>query len=131
MSVSEVPNCLEGNTISNRVAYSTKERMHSDRKHPLSLPAWKAVPDWLYISHFAMYCPPGSIRILGFIPAHPRFTRMYGVTNSIAFQAIPNSRNLYRIIFFVHYFHVISGASTNLRVFRVQKLSLRLCVFAF
>ena len=39
MSVSEVPNCLEGNTISNRGAYSTKERMPSDRKHPLSLPA--------------------------------------------------------------------------------------------
>ena len=73
MSVSEVPNCLEGNTISNRVAYSTKERMHSDRKHPLSLPAWKAVPDWLYISHFAMYCPPGSIRIMDFNPRTSSF----------------------------------------------------------
>ena len=28
------------------------------------------------------------------IPAHPRFTRMYGVTHSIAFQAIPNLQDL-------------------------------------
>ena len=35
MSVSEVPNYLEGNTISNRGAYSTKERMPSDRNPPL------------------------------------------------------------------------------------------------
>ena len=39
--------CLEGNTISNRGAYSTKERMPSDMKQPLPLPAWKAVHDWL------------------------------------------------------------------------------------
>jgi hypothetical protein len=45
---SEVRNCLEGNTMSNRGAYLTKERMPSDRR--LSLPAWKAVPDYfLYI----------------------------------------------------------------------------------
>ena len=28
------------------------------------------------------------------IPAHPRFTRMYGVTHSIAFQAILYIQNL-------------------------------------
>ena len=28
------------------------------------------------------------------IPAHPRFTRMYGGTHSIAFQAIPNLQDL-------------------------------------
>ena len=39
-----------------------------------------------------MYCLPGSRKIEALIPAHPRFTRMYGVTNSIAFQAIQNSR---------------------------------------
>ena len=27
------------------------------------------------------------------IPAHPRYTRMYGVTHSIAFQAIPYFQN--------------------------------------
>jgi hypothetical protein len=27
------------------------------------------------------------------IPAHPRYTRMYGVTHSIAFQALPHFRN--------------------------------------
>ena len=47
IQVSEVQNCLKGNTMSNRGAYSTKERMPSDRKQPLPLPAWKAVPDWL------------------------------------------------------------------------------------
>ena len=72
--------------MSNRGAYSTKERMPSDRKQSLSLPAWKAVHNWLS----AMYCPPGSRLIMGLYPAHPRFTRMYGATNSIAFQAISN-----------------------------------------
>ena len=28
------------------------------------------------------------------IPAHPRFTRMYGVSHRIALQAIPNLQNL-------------------------------------
>ena len=28
------------------------------------------------------------------IPAHPRFTRMYWVTHSIAFEAIQNLQNL-------------------------------------
>ena len=45
--VVQVQNGLEGNTMSNRGAYSTKERMPSDRELPPSLPAWKAVPDWL------------------------------------------------------------------------------------
>ncbi len=56
--------------------------------------AWKAVPDWLFHTwSFAMYCPPGNIKDYGIPPAHSRFTRMYGVTHSIAFQAIHNSRN--------------------------------------
>ena len=46
-------NCLEGNTMSNRGAYSTKERMPSDKKLPLPLPAWKAVPDWLFTHDFS------------------------------------------------------------------------------
>ena len=41
-----------------------------------------------------MYCLPGSRRIIGLIPAHPRFTRMYWVTHSVAFQAIQNTRNI-------------------------------------
>ena len=51
---------------------------------------------WLafYVWHFAMYCPPGSIRIMGLIPAHPRFTRMYGVTSSTVFQTVQKLRNL-------------------------------------
>ena len=90
------PNCLEGNTMSNRGAYSTKERMPSDRRqsHPLS--AWKAVHDWLSHMTFRDVLPSRqNIWIMGLIPAHPRFTRMYGVTHSVAFQAIPNSRQLY------------------------------------
>ena len=33
------------------------------------------------------------------IPAHSRFTRMYEVTNGIAFQAISNSRNINQYFF--------------------------------
>ena len=36
---------------------------------------------------------------MGIIPAHSRFTRMYGVTNGIAFQANPNLQNLNNLIF--------------------------------
>ena len=43
--MSRTKNCLEGNTMSNRGAYSTKERMPSDRHPSLFLSAWKAVPD--------------------------------------------------------------------------------------
>ena len=74
--------------MSNRGAYSTKERMPSDRRqsHPLS--AWKAVHDWLSDMTFRDVLPSRqNIWIMGLIPAHPRFTRMYGVTHSIAFQA--------------------------------------------
>jgi len=41
-----------------------------------------------------MYCLPGSIERDIVIPAHPRYTRMYGVTNSIAFQALLHFRKL-------------------------------------
>ena len=50
--------------------------------------------EFSHITPFAMYCPPGSSCFWDLIPAHPRFTRMYGVTNSIAFQAIIKLRNL-------------------------------------
>ena len=43
-----------------------------------------------------MYCPPGSYKYSGLIPAHSRFTRMYGVTNCVAFQASHNLRYLNR-----------------------------------
>ena len=37
IQVPQTQNCLEGNTMSNRGAYSKKERMPSERKPPLSL----------------------------------------------------------------------------------------------
>ena len=43
--ITKVRDCLEGNTISNRGAYSTKERMPSDMEHSMFLSAWKAVPN--------------------------------------------------------------------------------------
>ncbi len=36
---------------------------------------------------------------MGIIPAYPRFTRMYGVTNSFAFQASLNLQNLNNLTF--------------------------------
>ena len=84
----QVRNCLEGNTMSNRGAYSTKERMPSDRRLSQSLSAWKAVPDWLSYTTFRDVLPSRQYKCYGLIPAHPRFTRMYGVTHGIAFQAI-------------------------------------------
>ena len=44
--------------------------------------AWKAVPDYLCTALQAVR------RYWHYIPAHPRFTRMYGVTHRVAFQAI-------------------------------------------
>jgi hypothetical protein len=41
-----------------------------------------------------MYCPPGREGLWTLFPAHPRFTRMYGVTHSIAFQAILYIQNI-------------------------------------
>ena len=75
-----ISNCLEGNTMRNRGAYSTKERMPSDIEPPSTnqpgrlyliggvLPSRQKLGDWRYI------------------PAHLRFSRMYGVTNSTVFQ---------------------------------------------
>ena len=60
--VMQVLNCLEGSTMSNRGAYSTKERMPSDRELPLSLPAWKAVPDWLSRMTFRDVLPSRQIK---------------------------------------------------------------------
>ena len=58
--------------------------------------AWKAVPDFFHTFHDFSRCTAlQAVEVLwALFPAHPRFTRMYGVTNSIAFQAILNSRNL-------------------------------------
>ena len=84
----------------NRGAYSTKERMPSERKKPFPLPARKAVHDWLSCMTFRDVLPSRQQKVYGILtPAHPRFTRMYGVTNSIAFQAIPNYRNTYTLQF--------------------------------
>ena len=54
---------------------------------------------WLVrISPFIMYCLPGSWKIVGLIPAHPRFTRMYGVTNRTVFQTVQNLRRMISLI---------------------------------
>ena len=60
-------NCLEGNTMSNRGAYSTKERMPSDIRQGLYSSAWKAVPDWWCTALQAV------VGIGAISPAHPRF----------------------------------------------------------
>ena len=58
-----------------------------------SLSAWKAVPDF-YLCNFRDVLPSRQYMERDIvIPAHPRYTRMYGVTHSIAFQAIPCFRN--------------------------------------
>ena len=67
----------------NRGAYLTKERMPSDSKQT-PLAAWKAVPDWRCTALQAV------VGIGAISPAHPRFTRMYGVTNSTVFQTVLN-----------------------------------------
>ena len=72
----------------NRGAYLTKERMPSDSKQT-PLAAWKAVPDWRCTALQAV------VGIGAISPAHPRFTRMYGVTNSTVFQTVLNKRFFY------------------------------------
>ena len=72
----------------NRGAYLTKERMPSDSKQT-PLAAWKAVPDWRCTALQAV------VGIGAISPAHPRFTRMYGVTNSTVFQTVSNKRFFY------------------------------------
>ena len=70
--------------MSNRGAYSTKERMPSDNKRTIY-----NKPGRLYPIGFWRCTAFQARRGMGvLIPAHPRFTRMYGVTKSIAFQAI-------------------------------------------
>ena len=73
-------NCLEGNTMRNRGAYSTKERMPSDIEPPST-----NQPGRLYLIGGVL--PSRQKLGIGAIsPAHPRFSRMYGVTNSTVFQ---------------------------------------------
>ena len=63
---------LEGCTISNRGAYSTKERMPSDRNQPLPLPVWKAVPNGLSYTTFRDVLPSRQKKEgLYKYPAHP------------------------------------------------------------
>ena len=56
------------------------------RRTDVTLAAWKAVPDWLCTALQAV------VGIGAISPAHPRFTRMYGVTNSTVFQTVLNKR---------------------------------------
>ena len=75
-----ISNCLEGNTMRNRGAYSTKERMPSDIERPST-----NQPGRLYLIGGVL--PSRQKLGIGAIPpAHPRFSRMYGVTNSTVFQ---------------------------------------------
>ena len=90
-----IANCLEGNTMSNRGAYSTKERMPSDRKAAAIFTSLEGCTWLVRISPFIMYCLPGSWKIVGLIPAHLRFTRMYGVTNRTVFQTVQNLRRIF------------------------------------
>ena len=72
-----ISNCLEGNTMRNRGAYSTKERMPS--------PPSTNQPGRLYLIGGVL--PSRQKLGIGAIsPAHPHFSRMYGVTNSTVFQ---------------------------------------------
>ena len=81
-----ISNCLEGNTMRNRGAYSTKERMPSDIDPPST-----NQPGRLYLIGGVL--PSRQKLGIGAIsPAHPRFSRMYGVTNSTVFQTALNKR---------------------------------------
>ena len=59
------------------------------RRTDVTLVAWKAVPDWLCTALQAV------VGIGAISPAHPRFSRMYGVTNSTVFQTVLNKRFFY------------------------------------
>ena len=60
-------NCLEGNTMSNRGAYSTKERMPSDINLHILISLEGCT--WL-----VMYCPPGSSGDWRYIPRTSSFS---------------------------------------------------------
>ena len=84
-----ISNCLEGNTMRNRGAYSTKERMPSVLEPPST-----NQPGRLYLIGGVL--PSRQKLGIGAIsPAHPRFSRMYGVTNSTVFQTVLNKRFFY------------------------------------
>ena len=72
----------------------TRQRRGCPRiENTYSLSAWKTVPDF-YLCNLRDVLPSRQyIERDIVIPAHPRYTRMYGVTHSIAFQAIPYFRN--------------------------------------
>ena len=73
----------------NRGAYSTKERMPSDIEPPST-----NQPGRLYLIGGVL--PSRQKLGIGAIsPAHPRFSRMYGVTNSTVFQTVLNKRFFY------------------------------------
>ncbi len=76
-----------------------------------------------------MYCLPGSIERDIVIPAHPRHTRMYGVTNSIAFQALLHFRKLIFLLLIEMNFNSQNDESRREELIRmiehsVQQLSL-------
>ena len=56
------------------------------RRTDVTLAVWKAVHDWRCTAFQAV------VGIGAISPAHPRFTRMYGVTNSTVFQTVLNKR---------------------------------------
>ena len=58
-------------------------------KTTTALVAWKAVHDWRCTALQAV------VGIGAISPEHPRFTRMYGVTNSTVFQTVLNKRFFY------------------------------------
>ena len=73
----------------NRGAYSTKERMPSDIEPPST-----NQPGRLYLIGGVL--PSRQKLGIGAIsPAHPRFSRMYGVTNSTVFQTVLNKPFFY------------------------------------
>ena len=59
------------------------------QKTSYSLLAWKAVPDFSLCNFRDVLPSRQYIERNTVIPEHPRYTRMYGVTHSIAFLAIP------------------------------------------
>ena len=82
----------------------------------MSLSAWKAVPDFSLCNFHDVLPSRQYIEKDIVIPAHPRYSRMYGVTNSIAFQALPHFRNLNYLLAISHYTYYHQGEGENNKV---------------
>ena len=76
IQVSQALNCLEDSTMRNR-RHTQRRRGCPRIANNNYIPS---LEDWHYI------------------PAHPRYTRMYGVTHSTVFQTVLNLRNLSKLI---------------------------------